>query len=64
MRTLLANPIDTIQKNCNFLLAFEEELLKVFVDGTSCIIVYQTVIKYAENEKPYLVPNLGFATGT
>lgn len=56
-----------LQENYNFLVALEEELLKVLVDGTALNAVYQAGIKYAEKEKPNLVANLtknfGFATG-
>lgn len=55
------------QENYNFLVALEEELLKILVDGTALNAVYQAGIKYAEKEKPNLVANLtknfGFATG-
>jgi nucleosome binding factor SPN SPT16 subunit len=67
VRTLLVNPTDAIQENYNFLVALEEELLKVLTDGTALNAVYQAGIKYAEKEKPDLVANLtknfGFATG-
>jgi nucleosome binding factor SPN SPT16 subunit len=56
-----------LQENYNFLVALEEELLKVLVDGTALNVVYQAGIKYAEKEKSGLVANLtknfGFATG-
>jgi nucleosome binding factor SPN SPT16 subunit len=56
-----------LQENYNFLVALEEELLKVLVDGTALNAVYQAGIKFAEKEKPDLVANLtknfGFATG-
>jgi nucleosome binding factor SPN SPT16 subunit len=56
-----------LQENYNFLVALEEELLKVLTDGTALNAVYQAGIKYAEKEKPDLVANLtknfGFATG-
>lgn len=67
VRTLLVNPTDAIQENYNFLVALEEELLKVLTDGTTLSAVYQAGIKYAEKDKPGLVANLtknfGFATG-
>ncbi|PSN32696.1 FACT complex subunit spt16 [Blattella germanica] len=67
VRTLLVNPTDAIQANYNFLVSLEEEILKVLTDGTALNNVYQAGIKFAEKEKPDLVPNLtknfGFATG-
>jgi nucleosome binding factor SPN SPT16 subunit len=58
LRTLLVNPTDSIQRNYSFLSAFEEELLKAFVDLQTRSIVYLPGITYAENNKPHLVPNL------
>jgi nucleosome binding factor SPN SPT16 subunit len=47
-----------LQEHYNFLIALEEELLKVLVDGAALNVVYQAGIKYAEKEKPDLVANL------
>ncbi|XP_069689096.1 FACT complex subunit spt16 isoform X1 [Periplaneta americana] len=67
VRTLLVNPTDSTQENYNFLVALEEEIMKVLTDGTTLSAVYQAGIKYAEKEKPDLVAsltkNFGFATG-
>ncbi|XP_066250840.1 FACT complex subunit spt16 [Euwallacea similis] len=67
VRTLLVNPTDEMQANYNFLLQFEEELLKKLQAGVKLSEVYETGLSYVKKEKPNLVDNLtknfGFAMG-
>lgn len=67
VRTLLVNPSETVQDNYNFLLALEEELLKLMTAGTKISSVYEAGLEYVKREKPavldHLTKNFGFATG-
>ncbi|XP_066141627.1 FACT complex subunit spt16 [Euwallacea fornicatus] len=67
VRTLLVNPTDEMQANYNFLLQFEEELLKKLQAGVKLSEVYEAGLSYVKKEKPNLVDNLtknfGFAMG-
>ncbi|GAB0094238.1 FACT complex subunit spt16 [Sergentomyia squamirostris] len=66
-RTLLVNPTEAVQKNYEFLVDLEEEILKKMIPGEKLCEVYDAGLAYAQKTKPNLVDSLvktfGFAIG-
>lgn len=67
VRTLLVNPSETLQKQYNFLVSMEEEMLKEMVPGKKLSDIFNFAMAYAKKEQPTLIDKLtktfGFAMG-
>ncbi|KAJ8303246.1 hypothetical protein KUTeg_019642 [Tegillarca granosa] len=67
VRTMMVDPTDEMQKNYEFLLNVEEEILKKLQHGVKLNEVYEHVVSFVKKEKPgfvdKLTKNIGFAMG-
>lgn len=67
VRTFMVNPPDSMQKNYDFLVLVEEEIIKALVAGAKLSDVYESVLSFVKKERPELVDKLtksfGFAMG-
>jgi len=67
VRTLMVDPTDEMQKNYEFLLEVEDEILKKLQHNTKLSEVYDVAYKHVKSNKPELVDkmtkNMGFAMG-
>lgn len=58
VRTLLVDPTEAVQDNYNFLLALQEEVLRMLQPGKRLCDIYEAALAFAKREKPALVENL------
>ncbi|XP_041375424.1 FACT complex subunit SPT16-like [Gigantopelta aegis] len=67
VRTLLVDPPDDVQKNYDFLLKVEEDMMKKLQHGVKLSEVYDCAIKLVKSERPELLEKMtksfGFAMG-
>lgn len=67
VRTLLVDPPESLQKDYEFLLTLEDEILNKLKHGTKVSAVYDAVVDIVKKERPNLLSkltkNLGFVTG-
>lgn len=67
VRTLLVDPPESLQKDYEFLLTLEDEILNKLKHGTKVNSVYDAVVDLVKKERPDLMnkltKNLGFVTG-
>ncbi|KAL5022386.1 hypothetical protein ScPMuIL_001541 [Solemya velum] len=67
VRTLLVDPTDKMQKNYEFLLSVEDQILKILQSGTRLSEVYDRTLAFVKKEKAdmadKMTKNIGFAMG-
>ncbi|XP_045194199.1 FACT complex subunit SPT16-like [Mercenaria mercenaria] len=67
VRTLMVDPTDKMQKDYEFLLEVEDEILKKLQPGTKLSAVYDSAAGYVKSKRPELLDkmtkNVGFAMG-
>ncbi|GAB1602097.1 FACT complex subunit SPT16-like [Argonauta hians] len=67
VRTLLVDPSESLQKDYEFLLKLEEEIIEKLKHGTRVDTIYNDILDTVKKERPELASkltrNLGFVTG-
>ena len=62
----MVDPSEQMQNNYKFLLALEDEIINLLVDGVKLSDLYEKIKQKCQKEQPQLVekltPNLGYPT--